>query len=152
MIKETGKIISIKELQGQKVAVVECISKSACSGCHNQDSCGVGTVSKSHSDKTHHFEVPFKEWMHIDEAIELQITNRDLISSAIIAYLVPLVFFVGGAILTKEFTLLNEGQMILVSVISAAVGFLFARLLSNKYFPQKQSDNIISAKIHNNAQ
>lgn len=149
MIKETGKIISIKELQGEKIAVIECISKSACSGCHNQNSCGVGTVSKSHSDKTHHFEVPFKEWMHVDEAIELQITNRDLISSAVIAYLVPLVFFIGGAIITKEFTVLSEGQMILVAVASAAVGFLFARILSNKYFPKKQSNNIISVEVQN---
>jgi len=152
MIKESGKIISIKELQGEKVAVVECISKSACSGCHNQNSCGVGTVSKSHAEKTHHFEVPFKEWMHVNEAIELQITNRDLISSAIIAYLVPLVFFIGGAVLTKEFTSLSEGQMIIVAVISAIVGFLFARVLSHKYFPQKESNNIISAKARNNAQ
>jgi len=149
MIKETGKIISIKELQGEKIAVIECISKSACSGCHNQNSCGVGTVSKSHSDKTHHFEVPFKEWMHVDEAIELQITNRDLISSAVIAYLVPLVFFIGGAIITKEFTVLSEGQMILVAVASAAVGFLFARILSNKYFPKKQSNKIISVEVQN---
>jgi len=150
MIKETGKIISIEEIQGEKVAIVECISKSACSGCHSQSNCGVGTVSQSLPDKTHHFEVPFKQWMLVDEKIELQITNRDLIYSAVIAYLIPLVFFIGGAIFTKAFILSSEGGVIVFAAIFSIVGFFFSRLLSHKYFPKKQYDNIISAKSQNN--
>ena len=146
MIKETGKIISIEEQHGEKIAVIECISKSACSGCHNQDSCGVGTVAKSYSDKTHRFPVSYQQWMEVDESIELQIRNSDLVSSAIIAYLVPLVFFIGGAVVSKQFTLLHEGQIILAAVGCGMIGFAFTRLLSNKLFPKREFNEIISTQ------
>jgi sigma-E factor negative regulatory protein RseC len=147
MIKETGKIVAIKEQNGERVAVVECVSKSACSGCHNQNSCGVGSVAKTHGEKTHQFEVAYENGMQVDESIELQINNRDLVHSAIIAYLIPLVFLIGGAVLAKQLDSLSEGSLILIAVGSAAVGFIFTRLLSNKLFPKKQSDNIITTKL-----
>jgi sigma-E factor negative regulatory protein RseC len=147
MIKETGKIISIKEQHGEKIAVVECISKSACSGCHNQESCGVGSIAKTHGEKTHQFEVAYKAGMKVDESIELQINNRDLVHSAIVAYLVPLVFFIGGAVFAKQLEFLSEGLMIVIAVGFAAVGFLFTRLVSHKLFPKKQFDSIITTKL-----
>lgn len=149
MIKETGKIISIEKRHGKTVAVVECISKSACSGCHNQDSCGVGSVAKAHAEKTHQFEVPYKEGMEVDESVELQINNRDLVHSAILAYLVPLIFFIGGALLAKQFDSIGEIALILIAIGCAVVGFLFTRLISNKLFPRKQLNSIIGTKLKN---
>lgn len=147
MIKEVGKIISIKELDGDKIVTIECISKSACSSCNNQNSCGVGTVAKSHSSKTHHFEMPYTEGMKVDEAIELQIKNSDLVGSAIIAYLIPLTFFLSGAVTAKQLGTLNEVGIILIAAISAAVGFVFARFLSHKFFPIKQDHKIITTHL-----
>ena len=147
MIKETGKIISIEKRHGKKVAIVECISKSACSGCNNQNSCGVGTIAKTHSDKTHQFEMPYKEGMEVDESIELQVNNRDLVHSAILAYLVPLLFFIGGALLAKQFDALSEIALILIAIGCAAIGFLFTRLISNKLFPKKQFNSIIGTQL-----
>ena len=147
MINETGKIISIEKLHGETIAVVECISKSACSGCHNQSSCGVGTVAKTFSDKTHQFEVPYKEGMEVDKLIELQINNRDLIKSASVAYLIPLLFFIGGALLAKQFDSLSEGGIIAIAVSCAAIGFIFTRLISHKLFPKKQFNSIVGTQL-----
>jgi sigma-E factor negative regulatory protein RseC len=147
MIKETGKIISIEKRHEKKVAVVECISKTACSGCHNQSSCGVGTVAKTFSDKTHQFEVPYKEGMEVDKFVELQINNSDLIKSASLVYLVPLVFFIGGALLAKQFGSLSEIALILVAVGCAVIGFVFTRLITNKLFPKKRLNNIVATEL-----
>ena len=147
MIKETGKIISIEKRHGKSVVTVECISKSACSGCNNQSSCGVGTVAKTYSDKTHQFEVPYQEGMEVDKSIELQINNRDLVHSAILAYLVPLLFFIGGALLAKQFDSVGEIALILISLGCAAIGFLFTRLISNKLFSKKQFNSIIGTEL-----
>lgn len=147
MITETGKIITIEKQGAEKVAVVECISKSSCSSCRNESSCGVGSVAKAFSDKSHQFKVPFKEGMEVDKFVELQINNSDLIKSAALAYLVPLVFLIGGALITKQFDFINETMLILIAVGCAAIGFAFTRLLSNKIFPQKQINQIIGSKL-----
>lgn len=151
MITETGKIIAIKEKGAEQdaetVVIVECISRSACSSCHNSSSCGVGTVAKAFSDKSHQFELPYKEGMQVDAFLELQIDSRDLIQSAILAYLVPLFFFIAGAVLTKQFYFSNEGTLILISVVCAAVGFLFTRFLSKTIFSKKPLNKIINAEL-----
>ena len=146
MISETGKIIAIKEQQAKTVAIVECISRSACSSCNNSSSCGVGTVAKAFSDKTHQFEVAYEKGMKIDDFLELQIDSRDLIKSATLAYLIPLLFFIAGAVITKQFYFSGEGALILTSLAYATVGFLFSRVLSQTLFSKKPFNKIISAK------
>lgn len=148
MINETGKIIAIEQKQGKRVAIVECISRSACSSCHQSNNCGVGVVAKSFSDKTHQFEVLYKQGMKVDELIEIQINSGDLITSALLAYLLPLLFFIGGAVIAKQFNFINEGVLIFIAVSCAAVGFLFTRLISNKLFPKGQVNRVLKTKLN----
>ena len=147
MIRETGKIIAIEKHENESIAVVECISRSACSSCRNESSCGVGTVAKAFSNKAHQIKVPYTNGMAVDKFVELQISNGDLIISAMLAYLVPLVFFISGALITKQFYFINEGLLILIAIGSAGIGFLFSRLLSNKFFPAKQNSSMIGATL-----
>ena len=146
MIKETGKIIAIEKQHGKNIAVIECVSKSACSGCHNQSSCNMGSMTKSHADKTHQFEVPYKEGMKVDEVLELRINNRNLVYSAIIAYFIPLVFFIGGAVFAEHLGLLNI-EVILIAFGCTAISFVLTRFMSNKLFPKKQLNNMIRTEL-----
>lgn len=141
-------IKSIKKVQGEMVAQVECISKSACSGCSSSSNCGVGTVAESFSDKTHHFNVPFKEGMKVDQFVELQITNGDLIKSAALVYLLPLIFFISSALIIKSFFNTSEMELIAVSVVFAAIGFIVTRLIANKLYPNKHSKQLITTQIN----
>ena len=148
MIRETGKVIAIEKLgDGKAIAHIECISKSACSSCQNKSSCGVGVVAKAFSDKAHQFEVPYQQGMQVDKFVELQINNGDLIKSALIVYLLPLMFFIGGALVAKQLNTSHEAITISFAFISAAVGFILTRLLTNKLFKQKPFDNIVSSKL-----
>ena len=147
MITETGKIIAIQQVEGETVARVECISKSACSSCHNQTSCGVGVVSKAFSDKSQYFELPYKEGMKVDSFIELQISNGDLIKSASLIYLLPIFFFITSALLIKSFFEFNEGVLITISILFTILGFFITRLIANKLFPNKQSEHIITTQF-----
>lgn len=147
MVTETGKIIAIEEVHGEKIARVECISRSACSSCHNNTNCGVGVVSKAFSDKSHSFEFPYKEGMKVDTFIELNISNSDLVKSATLIYLLPLVFFIGSALVIKNFFSIDEGLLILLSLASAALGFVITRLIANKLFPHKNNKPLIKTKF-----
>ncbi|MCW8997021.1 MAG: SoxR reducing system RseC family protein [Psychromonas sp.] len=145
MIRETGKIIAIEKQHEKTIAVVECISKSACSSCHQGSSCGVGVVAKTFSDKTHQFEIPYKDGMQVDEFIDIQINNRDLIKSASVAYLIPLLFLIVGALLAKQFLFVSEGMLIVIAVGSAAIGFAVTRFISNKFFSKEQLSSVIKS-------
>lgn len=147
MITETGKVIAIEIVQGEKIATVECISKSACSSCNNKTSCGVGVVSDAFSDKRNHFELPYKKGMEIDQFIELQISNGDLIKSASLIYLLPLIFFIGSALAIKSFVTVDEGVLIIISAVFAGMGFVLTRVIANKLFPKKQPKALISTNF-----
>lgn len=147
MIRETAKIIAIEKQDEKKLAVVECISRSACSSCHNSNSCGVGVVAKTFSDKSHQFKVPYKDGMEANTFVELQISNADLIKSASVAYLIPLIFFIGGALIARQFSLINEGLLILIAISCAVIGFMFTHFISNKLFPKDLFNSIISSEV-----
>ena len=147
MITETGKIIAIEQLQDKIVVRIECISKSACSSCNNNTNCGVGVVSKAFSDKSHYFEVPYKEGMKVDHFVELQISNGDLIKSASLIYLLPLLFFIGSALIIKNLFNVNEIVLISVSVVFTGLGFVVTRYIANKLFPSKPSKPLIATVL-----
>jgi sigma-E factor negative regulatory protein RseC len=146
-VRETGKITAIKKNNGKTVVDIECISKSACSSCKNNNTCGVGVVSKTFSEKAHQFSVPYTEGMEVNKFVELHIDNNDLIKSAMLVYLVPLLFFICSALIAKQFYITNESLIILIAIGWAVVGFVITRLISQKLFPQKSINQIISSKM-----
>lgn len=145
MLKESGRIIDIKTLNGEKIAVVECISKSACKSCGSNDNCGVGVVAKGLSDKSHQLSMPYKEGMFIDETIDLFIENKDIVKSSLIVYIIPLLLFVCSTA-TSYLFFNNEAIIILVSMFSLAVGVFIAKKVSSKLYPINSLNSIISTK------
>jgi sigma-E factor negative regulatory protein RseC len=133
MIKEVGKVISVKQIDGNAYAEVECVSKSACSSCHSQDSCGVGGLSKSVSSKIHTVTVLCDNNILAGSQVELQIYNGDLLKSAILAYLVPLLFFLSGAVVAQAVLNLPEIVVISGAVILGGLGFLVSKVLAKKW-------------------
>lgn len=132
MINEFGKIISFDIKNNDKIAILECVSKSACIGCRNQSNCGVGAISEGFKPKTHNLQIPYKQGMEIGENIELFVEEADLIKSALLIYMVPLLFFILGAFIG---VLLFEGAEIptfLLAISSSICGFLLSKLLSKK--------------------
>lgn len=146
MVAEKGKIIAIEKSEGKTLAHIEYISKSACSSCQNNDSCGVGVVSKTFSDKALQFTIPYAEEMEVNKFVELNINNNDLIKSAMLVYLVPLLFFIISALIAKQFYITNEAFIILIAVSCAAVGFVITHIVCKKLYPQKSINQLISSK------
>jgi len=145
MIQETGRIIEIKEIDGTKTAIVECVSKSACKSCSNNDNCGVGVVAKSSRSKLHHLSVPFEEGMNVDASVDLLIENKDIIQSSMIVYVVPLVFFIVGTLAGYSF-LANELMIIITSVLFLVIGVYVAKAISNKVYPSHKINKLVSTK------
>lgn len=143
MVKQTGKIVEIKTVGNKQIAQIECISRSACSSCQSQSNCGVGVISKGFSAKQHYIEVEYQEGMNLDQSVELQIKNKDLVKGAIVAYLLPVLFFIGPAIIT--FLLgFPEIVVILTSFISMSIAYF----VINKITTHSTAYKDISVKLH----
>ena len=142
MLKESGRIIDIKIIDGEKNAVVECISKSACKSCSSNDNCGVGVVAKNLNDKSHLLSIPYKEGMIVNEEIELFIENKDIVKSSLIVYLIPLITFVLGTLLGYSF-LDNEPAIIAISLLLLILGVTIAKNVSAKLYPSHATTELI---------
>lgn len=145
MLRETGKVIEIKTINGEKKAVVECVSKSACKSCGNNNDCGVGVISKATGSKTHHLTMPYKEGMVVNEQVELLIDNSEIIKSSMIVYIIPLILFVLGTTVAYLY-IESEPLVILISVLCLGVGVMIARFVSVKLYPQQHINKLISTK------
>jgi len=145
MLQEIGKIIDIKIINNEKIAIVECISKSACKSCASNDNCGVGVVAKGLSNKAHRLSMPYKEGMMINESIELLIENKDIVKSSMIVYVIPLILFVLGCTVSYLFTS-NEPLVIFISLLSLVSGVFIAKAVSTKLYPLKNLNKLISTK------
>ncbi|RBW43086.1 transcriptional regulator [Psychromonas sp. B3M02] len=145
MLKETGRIIEITEINGEKSVTVECISKSACKSCSSNDNCGVGVVAKGISDKSHHISMPYKEGMEVNKQIELLVNNKDIVQSSLVVYIIPLILFVVTCIISNLITD-NEPLIILFSVSALLIGSVIAKLLSAILYPANSLNKMISTK------
>lgn len=145
MLKETGRIIEITEINGEKSVIVECISKSACKSCSSNDNCGVGVVAKGISDKSHHISMPYKEGMEVNKQIELLVNNKDIVQSSLVVYIIPLILFVVTCIISNLITD-NEPLIILFSVSALLIGSVIAKLLSAILYPANSLNKMISTK------
>lgn len=145
MLTETGRIIDIQLINGEKTVIVECISKSACKSCSSNDTCGVGIVAKGLTDKSQHLSMPFKEGMEINNSIELLIENKDIVKSSLIVYLIPLLLFIATCSFSYLFTN-NEPLIIMLSGLSLIVGSLIAKVVSSKIYPSHSLNKLISTK------
>lgn len=145
MLSETGRIIDIKISNGDKIAIVECVSKSACKSCNNNDTCGIGVVAKGYSDKSHHIVMPYKEGMDVNDTIELLINQQDVVKSSLIAYFVPLIAFVLGALISHLF-FNNELVIIFTSLLSLFIGIYLSKVLSTWLYPNGSLNKLISTR------
>lgn len=131
LIIETAKVIAVE--QGK--ATVECVSKSACASCGSAEHCGNSSLAKAFPRRTHHLQVELTESVEPGEQIELALNAKNVLHSALIIYLMPLLLLIGGAGLGKA--LFNPSQQELASVLlgglGLALGFMLVRLYAKRH-------------------
>jgi len=123
MIIETA---IVKSVTGDQVSV-ECESQSACNHCNASDNCGTGTVAKAFPHRTHRFTVTKTVDVVEGDKIEIGLREKNLITSAMLVYLLPLaaiLLSLGlGQYFTQVFQFEGEGLVILAAFIGGYIGF-----------------------------
>ena len=109
-------------------AWVECERRSACSGCHQQSSCGTGTVAKAFPMKAQRLRVALTGDVAVGQQIRL--------GGAALVYVLPLFCLLLGALLGQLWLVpllsAGEGVTILCCLLGGAIGFLLVRYFSDR--------------------
>ena len=83
-------------------AWVECERRSACSGCHQQSSCGTGTVAKAFPMKAQRLRVALTGDVAVGQQIRLGIPQASILRGAALVYVLPLFCLLLGALLGRR--------------------------------------------------
>ena len=122
MISTLAEVIDTKPHQ----LVVRCQQKSACSACASRDTCATNTVANALSTKAITLSVPCEQQIAVGSIIEIGMQEQVLVKSALLLYLLPLLFFIVAALISHV-SFANEAITMLTSLIAGGGGFYFAK-------------------------
>lgn len=118
------------------IIVVGCQQKTSCNHCSSKDSCGTGIVSKVLPGKVHHWAFHTDKKLAVGQMVEIGLPEKNLLQSAAIVYLVPLLFLLFGALLSEwlvsPFIGIGEITTIIIAAFSSWVGYFIAKALSQR--------------------
>ena len=127
MIESIATVVAV----GDDWAQVECRRTSACGHCHQQSSCGMGTIAKAMPGSPQLLEVPITEPVTVGQQVRIGIPERSLLTSAFMVYMVPLFFLLCGCVLGKwlanHWQVNEEAPEVVGALLGGGLGFLVAR-------------------------
>ncbi|WP_411991866.1 SoxR reducing system RseC family protein [Agarivorans sp. DSG3-1] len=132
LIIETAKVVEVDD----GYATVECVSKSACGSCGSAEHCGNSAIAKAFPTRTHQLKVKLTDSVEVGDQIELGLVAKNMLQSALLVYLLPLIMLIAGAGIGKWLSqqIMAGDWLIALSAFSGLLlGFLSVRLLA-RYF------------------
>ncbi|OIQ24319.1 SoxR reducing system RseC family protein [uncultured Vibrio sp.] len=110
---------------------LSCEQKTSCSSCASQKSCSTGIVSKAVGAKSLFWSVVSAKPISAGQVVEIGFPEKTLLHSAVIVYILPLVFLMLGAGLAQSlfvpYLQLGELSVIVSAFFSAYIGFRIAK-------------------------
>ncbi|WP_434358590.1 SoxR reducing system RseC family protein [Parasalinivibrio latis] len=115
--------------------LLSCRQQSSCGSCASQSSCGTGIVSKALPGRDLSVSVASDKNLSPGTQVEIGLTERSVLGSAMLVYLVPLFGLIAGTALGQFLSNLigaGEGVIILCALLFAAAGLFLARSIARK--------------------
>lgn len=134
MLKEQALVVDYQK----GIAIVKCQSKTACGSCMAKNSCGTAALSQltSSSVGEHLFQISSPMPLKIGQLVEIGLTERALLISAFLLYLVPLLVLVTTTFLSS-FLFQHELISAIFILFCTALSFFIIRFYTAK--TQKKS-------------
>lgn len=130
MIEETGKVVAVEE----GAVWVETIRQSACQSCSAKSGCGHSALSKL-GRKAVHLRAGTHQHYTIGEEVVIGVPESVVVTSSVLAYLMPLVVALVFALPVDAWTG-SDGLTALAGLLGLSAGFVALRL----HFKRNQHD------------
>ncbi|UTM57804.1 SoxR reducing system RseC family protein [Photobacterium sp. CCB-ST2H9] len=113
---------------------VSCQQQTSCGSCASQNSCGTGVISKVLPGRQHQLTLSTRnidEPIEVGQLVEIGLSERSVLQSALLVYVLPLVCMLLGTLLGQwwfvELAGGGEGGVIACALLGGALGLLLAR-------------------------
>jgi sigma-E factor negative regulatory protein RseC len=139
MIEQRALILSLDNLSGMPLAILEIERKTACGLCGQTRGCGNSIWGKLFA----HQSTAFKAQNHINakvgDSVIVGINEQALLKSALLLYILPLLTMFFAAILATQFHA-TDAVTILAALAGLALGLVWVKghTTSNAYFSLQQ--------------
>jgi sigma-E factor negative regulatory protein RseC len=107
--------------------------QSACGACHASAGCGTAALAKVWSGRSTRVRAMSELPLQAGDVVIVGLADGVLLRGALLAYLLPLVLLLAGALLGESaFAGAGEEPVILLGVLGLGLGFLAVRTLSRR--------------------
>ncbi|MBU9809215.1 SoxR-reducing system protein RseC [Rahnella sp. C60] len=127
MMKEWATVVSWQD----GIATLRCETQAGCSSCHSRSGCGARVLNELGPQTEHNLRVSVNEPLVPGQKVELGIQEGNLLRSALLVYMTPLVGVIaGGGVL--QAVLKADVYAVVGAVLGGGLGFLIAKSLAAK--------------------
>ncbi|KDM92631.1 SoxR reducing system RseC family protein [Photobacterium galatheae] len=130
MMHSLATVVAVERNQ----ITVSCQQQTSCGSCASQNSCGTGVISKVLPGRQHQLTLSTKhvhEPIEVGQLVEIGLSERSVLQSALLVYVLPLVCMLLGTLLGQwwfvELAGGGEGGVIAGALAGGALGLLLAR-------------------------
>ncbi len=108
--------------------------RSACGGCQASDGCGTATLAKLWSGKRLRVRALSELSLQPGDEVVVGMADGVLLRGALLAYLLPVVLLLVGALLGQAaFAAAGEEPVVLSGLLGLGLGFLVVRALARRF-------------------
>ncbi|HRF42962.1 MAG TPA: SoxR reducing system RseC family protein [Candidatus Competibacteraceae bacterium] len=130
MIEERARVAEA----GDGYAWVEIERRSACGNCHANDGCGTAALATVWSGRQMRTRAISNLPLRSGDEVIVGLADGVLLRGALLAYLLPLVLMLAGALLgDAAFASAGEEPVILLGALGLGLGFLAVRVASRSW-------------------
>lgn len=134
MLEETGKVIAV---EGGYV-VIETQQRSACGQCNVGDSCGTSILAGLFKNRRHKVRLINRIGLSKGDLAVIGINESVLLSTAIMAYMLPLILMIIPAVITSLYGF-GDGASFIFSLLGLFAGMQISnRIMGNKDFQSRE--------------
>ena len=118
MLEEQGRVLAI-DAEGVRVAVS---SGTACQSCQSRALCGQGALNEGLPQKTCELRLPEAMSLHVGDRVVIGVQEQPALKSALVMYLLPVLFSLLGAGLADAWSLHHDGWTALGTLCGLLIG------------------------------
>lgn len=129
LIEETGEVV---ELQGGW-AVIETRSRSACDHCATGNACGTSVLASVFGQRRNRVRLNNHLGVSVGDNVVIGIHESVLLSTAILAYMLPLLLMIGCALLAANLLESSDDMTFIASMLGLFAGMAMSnRIMGDK--------------------
>jgi sigma-E factor negative regulatory protein RseC len=129
---------------------LSCQQQTSCSGCASAKSCSTGVVSKAMGNKSLHWHLSTETPVSPGQLIEIGFPEKNLLQSASLVYLLPLLALLLGAVVGDAWLAplfgVGEGGVIISAALFMGLAIWLAKPIAKRLEAQTK-DHVVIVRI-----